>query len=146
MHDHDPPTRTPDARSRVIRLPAPAAMSRPRVAAAQVIARRRTPALATWRAGAPPPATARAHGGPADLLHDHGDQDGLIVVHFHNRVHMPVSVLAQEAGFDIETAWQALAELVQCGFLTARPDGDGYDATTPGPGPRRRARERAAAS
>jgi len=55
MHDHDTPARTPGTRSPVIRLPAPATVIPPRVTAAQVITRRRTPALATWRAAPPPP-------------------------------------------------------------------------------------------
>jgi hypothetical protein len=133
MDDRHDPQPAPGARSGVTGLHAAAMIAPPRVTAGAVITRRRTPALAAWRAGARTPAPAP--GGAADLMHDHGGEDGLIVVHFRNRVHLPVSVLASEAGYDIETAWQAVAELLQCGFLTARPDGDGYDATIPGPGP-----------
>ncbi len=47
---------------------------------------------------------------------------------------MLISALADQAGFSIQTAWLAMSELVTRGYLTARPDGDGYDAAIPGPG------------
>ncbi len=133
-------------RRSAIRLITPPSPGRPWVSAGEIIAGRRTPQRDTWRAGAPAPGPASAFGGPADLLQDHGPRDGLIVVHFPCRVDMLASALADQAGFSIQTAWLAMSELVTRGYLTARPDGDGYDATIPGPGDGHHTRANAAAS